>query len=174
MTSSYIAEMGIALALTAALAYIDSVISASLPAMGIPIAGVRLGLANIVILISVIRQGTASAGILSVMRSGFAAMTRGVTAGVMSLGGGTLSFIAAAILIKWGKCSVKFVCIISALCHIAGQMIVSCILMRSIRTLYYTPFLAAAAVITGILTGIVSDRILMILGKKLLRRNENE
>lgn len=159
ITSVYIAEMGILLALTAALSYIDSRISAAFP------MNIRLGIANIAILIALVKHGTGPAGLLAVLRSGFSALTRGATAGIMSLGGGIFSFIVTAMLIRT-KHSYRFTCMIAAICHILGQLAVSCVLTGSAAALLYAPVLIPAAVITGMLTGTISEQCIKRIGMK--------
>ncbi len=151
--SEYAAFMGIFTALTAVLSAADSMLSAS-----IPITGVRLGLANICIITVMMRCGAVSGGVLSLLRSGFVFASRGVTAGIMSLCGGILSY-AAALLLSRMHCSCKFFCAVSSICHICGQLVVACILTRSSHNLYYIPILIPAAIVTGLLTGTVSEMI---------------
>ena len=64
--AKYAAFMGIALALTAVLSFADSCISAAFP-----IPGIRLGLANIAIIAVMIRYGTVSGLLMTLLRSGF-------------------------------------------------------------------------------------------------------
>ena len=87
--AKYAAFMGIALALTAVLSFADSCISAAFP-----IPGIRLGLANIAIIAVMIRYGTVSGLLMTLLRSGFVFLTRGASAAVMSLSGGLLAFAA--------------------------------------------------------------------------------
>jgi len=148
--AKYAAFMGIALALTAVLSYADSLFSAALP-----VAGIRLGLANIVIITVMLRFGAASGLLMSVLRSGFVFITRGMTAAVMSASGGLLSFAASAILLLLLKRSCKFSCIIAALCHTLGQIVAACMLTGSIGTLYYAVLLAPVSIAAGYLTGTV-------------------
>lgn len=152
--AEYAAVMGISLALVVALSYIDTIISSA-----VPIPGVRFGLANIVILAVLSRYGIPSAAVLSLLRSGFAGLTRGFTAGMMSLGGGILSFAASVLLICVLGRSYRFSGIIAAVCHIIGQLAVSCILTGSLHTLLYAPVLIPAAVASGFLTGIAAEAV---------------
>ncbi|MCM1523769.1 MAG: Gx transporter family protein [Ruminococcus sp.] len=164
--SEYAAVMGVFLSLTAALSAVDSMISSALPAVGI-----RLGLANIPIIVILVKYGIPQAGALSVMRSFFVFLTRGASAGIMSFAGGLLSFVCAAVLIKACRRSYKFSCIMSAVCHIIGQLAVSCVYTGSVYTLYYAPVLIPASIAAGFLTGTVAEAVLKseknIFGKDL-------
>lgn len=148
--AEYAAFMGIALALTAALSLLDSLISSAFP-----VPGIRLGLANIAVIAILIKYGVPSGLFISLLRSGFVFLTRGATAALMSLGGGIAAFAASVILITFMKRSLKFSCVISALCHICGQLAASCILTKSIYTLAYAPLLVPVSFLTGYLTGTI-------------------
>ena len=139
--------MGIALALTAVLSFADSCISAAFP-----IPGIRLGLANIAIMI---RYGIVSGLLMTLLRSGFVFLTRGASAAVMSLSGGLLAFAAAAVLMIIMKRSCKFSCIIAAMCHTLGQLAAACVLTGSVYTLAYVVVLMPVSIFTGFLTGTV-------------------
>lgn len=146
----YASFMGISLALTAALSWLDTFISLSLP-----IPWVRLGLANVAIIAVLIKYGIPSGLVLSLLRSCFVFLTRGATAAIMSLCGGIAAFTAAVILIIVMKRSLKFSCVISALCHITGQLAASCLLTESVYTLAYAPLLYPFSMATGYLTGTI-------------------
>lgn len=152
--AEYAAFMGIALALTTVLSLLDSLISSAFPAPGI-----RLGLANIAVTAVLIKYGIPSGLVLSILRSGFVFLTRGATAALMSLGGGIAAFAASAILIIVMKRSLKFSCVISALCHICGQLAASCLLTKSVYTLAYAPLLVPVSFLTGYLTGTIMQCI---------------
>ena len=141
--------MGIALALTAVLSFADSCISAAFP-----IPGIRLGLANIAIIAVMMRYGTVSGLLMTLLRSGFVFLTRGASAAVMSLSGGLLAFAAAVLMIIM-KRSCKFSCIIAAMCHTLGQLAAACVITGSVYTLAYAAVLMPVSIFTGFLTGTV-------------------
>lgn len=148
--AKYAAFMGIALALTAVLSFADSCISAAFP-----IPGIRLGLANIAIIAVMMRYGTVSGLLMTLLRSGFVFITRGASAAVMSLSGGLLAFAAAAVLMIIMKRSCKFSCIIAAMCHTLGQLAAACVITGSVYTLAYAAVLMPVSIFTGFLTGTV-------------------
>lgn len=150
LSAHYIASMGILTALCAVLSLLDSIVSSS-----VNLIGVRIGLANIAIIICMLKFNVPSAAVLSLMRSGFVFLTRGMTAGVMSLSGGIASFIAAALLIKLAGNSMKFICIISAMLHTIGQIIAACFIISSFKTVYYVLILLPVSIVTGYFTGTI-------------------
>ena len=88
-----IALLGICAAIAMVLSYIESLIPLSFA-----VPGIKLGLANIAIIAVMIRYGTVSGLLMTLLRSGFVFLTRGASAAVMSLSGGLLAFAAAAVL----------------------------------------------------------------------------
>ncbi|MEG2672808.1 MAG: Gx transporter family protein, partial [Ruthenibacterium sp.] len=76
-----------------ALAMVLSFLEGSLvPLLGLP-PGVKLGLANVVVMYALFFLGKADAGMLVVLKSAFSFFTRGASAGALSLAGGVLSLL---------------------------------------------------------------------------------
>lgn len=145
----YTAVMGILFGLSAALTAFESIFSVFLP------VGMRIGLSNIAVLTTAVCINLPSALIITVLKALFAAVTRGFTAGAMSLSGGLLAFAAAALLLKYTKASYVFIGCICALCHTTGQLCTSMLFTGSVYTLYYAPLLLLTAVLSGAFTGTV-------------------
>ena len=82
----YTAVMGLLFAVSAALNMIESLFSAFLP------LGMRVGLANIVIMAAILCINLPSAALLVLLKSAFVLLARGATAGAMSLPLNSLSF----------------------------------------------------------------------------------
>lgn len=150
----YVAVMGVLLALCAALTSIESAVSAFLP------VGMRIGLANIVILTAAVCVGLPSALVLTVLKAAFVLLTRGITAGGMSLCGGVLAFAVTALLLSKTKAGYTVIGLLSALAHSAGQIALAAVMTGSVYTLYYAPLLALASAAAGIATGTVSGVII--------------
>lgn len=159
--AGYVATMGVLLALCAALTAIESAVSAFLP------VGMRIGLANIVIMTAAVCVGLPSAFVLTVLKAAFVLLTRGITAGGMSLCGGVLAFAVTALLLSKTKAGYTVIGLISALAHSAGQIALSSIMTGSVYTLYYAPLLmlvsAAAGIATGTVSGVIIPKAIKIL-----------
>ncbi|MGN1137716.1 MAG: Gx transporter family protein [Oscillospiraceae bacterium] len=153
------AFLGMAFALAAALSAAESILLTPL----IPLPGVRLGLANCVIILVMLTMGAGAGFSVCVMRSCFAALTRGAVAGIMSACGGILSFAAAVILLSVMKRSYIFSSVICSAVHVFAQVVCSAVLTGSVKTLYYLPVLMPAAVCTGICTGIIIRQLLPVI-----------
>lgn len=146
--------LGISLALCIALSWLDSLLSAAMP-----FPGLRLGLANTVICAVLMKYSVKEGFAMSLLRSGFVSLTRGVVSGIMSLCGGMAAFVVTALLISRKNLNVRTVSVLAAAAHIAGQLAAACVIMGTVRVLYYGIFLLPAAVVTGFCTGTILDRL---------------
>ncbi|MGN0603417.1 MAG: Gx transporter family protein [Oscillospiraceae bacterium] len=161
--ASYVAITGIMLALAAALTTLESLFSAFLP------AGVRIGLANIVVLCAAECINAPTALLITLLKSVFVLLTRGFTAGVMSLCGGLPAFAVTIFMLKKTSASYIGISVSGAVLHIFGQLFAACFFTGSIYTLYYAPLLLVTAVASGFFTGAVSGRISPLLKKRISR-----
>ncbi len=144
-----LAVMGLLLALTFALSAVETAVSAGLP------AGVRIGLANIVVMLALLSMGKKEALTIVVAKSVFILITKGATAFVLSLCGGVSSFIAVLLLIQSEKNSLILISVVGALVHNIAQLAAASLILKNINTLFYAPVLIIAGVIAGSATGTV-------------------
>jgi heptaprenyl diphosphate synthase len=146
------------LTLTALLAAVTIVLSAAESFLLPPLpAGVRLGLANVGVMVALLVAGGRSALVITRLKSLFVFITRGVTAGVMSLSGGLCAF--AALLLLYKNSSLIFTGAIAAVCHVMGQLSASALITGSVYVFAYAPLPLFAAVICGIITAIISYKV---------------
>lgn len=143
-------------------AIVIAILESFIPSIGIP--GIKLGLANIVILLTIYELGVMEAAFINILRVLIVAVVRGTLLSMgffMSLTGAFLSFaimVLFALTIK--KFSVIGVSVIGAIFHVVGQIIVAMIYLDSAYILFYLPIIALSAIITGILVGIVTQAII--------------
>ncbi len=157
------AYLGIMLALALICSYVEALIPIPL---GIP--GIKLGLANIVIVFALYSMGIKEALLLSVMRvtiSGF--MFGNVVAIAYSLTGGLLSLLVMYLLKKTEKLSCISISIAGGIFHNIGQLIIAAVLVDNYYVLYYVPVLMIAGFITGACIGIVAQEVLIRIGKQI-------
>ena len=153
-----IALLGVLLAATIVIAILESFI----PSFFIP--GIKLGFANIVILVTLYELGIWEAVFINVIRVLVVSLVRGTFLSMgffMSLSGAFLSLgimILFYLIIK--KFSIIGVSVIGALFHVFGQIIIAMIYMSSAYVIYYLPIIAFAAVIAGTLVGIIAKAII--------------
>lgn len=142
-----------------ALAFILSYVERLIPfQFGVP--GIKLGLANIVVLIGLYTLGTKSAFSLSVIR----VLLTGFTFGNMymmwySLAGAMLSFICMALLKRCKGFSIVGVSVAGGVAHNVGQIAVAMLVLGK-SIMYYLAVLLVAGVVTGTLIGIIGASIL--------------
>lgn len=140
--------------LLAALALTFSMLEGMLPPLpGMP-PGAKLGLSNVVMMYAAGTLGLPWAIAIAVIKGGFALLTRGAVAGMMSLAGGLLSTVCAWALLKKTGAGLAVVGICGALAHNAGQLLIA-FGMLGPAVAAYAPVLGAASVAAGLLTGTV-------------------
>ena len=145
----YTAVMGLLFACTAALNWMESIVSAALP------AGMRIGLGNIVIMAVIPAINLPSAALLVLLKAAFVFLTRGFTAGLLSLTGGFLAFLVTAVLFRRTNTSYILISTLGSLSHSAGQLLTSRLLLGTDAIFAYVPILFAGSAAAGICTGIV-------------------
>lgn len=145
------AYMGMLVALAFIFSYIESLIPIS---VGIP--GIKIGLANMVIIVTLYTMGAVPAVTLSLVRIVLTAFTFGNLAMMMySLGGGMLSLLVMIIARKTKLFSVTGVSVLGAVFHNVGQIIVAALVVENSSLFYYLPVLLVSGVVFGILIGMV-------------------
>lgn len=155
-----VALFGMMVALAFTFSYLESLIPIN---FGIP--GVKLGLANLVVVVALYTMKPGEALAIAVLRVLLAGMTFGnVYSLAYSLCGGLLSF-AVMYLAKKTKLSMIGVSMLGGISHNVGQIIVASIIMKNIRIAYYLPVLLIAGLLTGLLLGIVSRLIVSRVDK---------
>lgn len=146
-----------------ALAMIFSYVEAILPInFGVP--GMKLGLANLVIVTGLYYLNEKDVLIISLTRI----LLMGLLFGngmslIYSLTGGMLSYLIMILMKKKTNLSVLVISIGGGITHNIGQLIAASLVVSNFHIFYYFPALLIAGTITGLLIGIVSERILKIL-----------
>ena len=151
-----VAYFGVFTALALIFSYIETLVPIS---FGIP--GVKLGLANLIIVIALYKIPLREVYVLSIVR----VLLSGVLFGnyfsiAYSLAGGLLSLTVMALLKKSGGFSVIGISIAGGVCHNIGQLVVAMIVVDTFAMSYYMPVLLVAGLITGFLIGVVADQVL--------------
>lgn len=152
MKTKSIARFSLLCAMALALGYLERFIPV---VPGIP--GVKLGLANTVLLYAVYLMGAKSALLLMLAKvalSGF--LFAGLSGMLYSLAGGLLSLCVMLPLSRLKDVGIIGVSVGGAVFHNIGQLAVACAAVESRAVLVYLPVLMISAVITGTLTGIAA------------------
>lgn len=153
------AQLGMLLALALLCSYIESLIPFN---FGVP--GIKLGLTNIVVILTMYLMGLKEAFLVSVARIILSGLLFGnLFAVVYSLAGGILSFLVMAFLKNVLKLNILTVSAAGGVFHNLGQLLVAALVIENMNLLYYMSVLFFAGVVTGILIGIVSREIVVRL-----------
>lgn len=146
-------------AILVALAMICSYVEALIPFhFGIP--GIKLGLANLVVVIALYLLKPSQAFGISVARIVLVAFLFGSLSSLLySLAGGMLSFIVMLLLRKIRGFSVIGISIAGGVSHNVGQLLVAALVVENMSIFYYMPVLLIAGLITGMLIGIVAAKV---------------
>lgn len=150
------AYLGVFAALAMIFGYLESFIP--LP-IGIP--GIKLGLANLLVVVAMYKLGAKEAFVISVVRivlSGF--LFGNLFAILYSLAGGILSFVVMSILKKRGSFSVFGVSMAGGVFHNIGQIVVAMYIVETFSVAYYIPVLMIAGILTGLVIGIAANEIM--------------
>lgn len=148
------------------LAYVESL----LPSV-IPLPGFKLGLPNLAVMASFFIS-PAHAAAVSVGRIVLSALLFGNPVSLaMSASGGILSFAVLFSISRSRRCAFSWigVSVMSAAAHNAGQLAAAAIITGSAAVISYAVPLAAAAVICGLLTGVIMNRAAPMLTRSLGR-----
>lgn len=153
-------------ALLSAVALVLSIFENSLPPLPFVLPGMKLGLSNLAVMLSLeVCSLPCSVGI-AVIKGMFALFTRGVSAFLMSTAGGLLATLGMYTLIRGKK--MKFGCcgigIFGAFLHNCGQLLAAYIIVSDAVFVYF-PVLSMASLVTGSLTGLVYYTVLPYLMK---------
>lgn len=154
------------MALLTAIALIIFTVESQIPPL-VPVAGVKLGLANIITLFSLFILSRRDTFCILIMRIvlGSIFSGRGVSF-IYSLCGGILCFSVLALLKRFiNKNSVWCMGVIGAVCHNAGQLTAAIIITKTPELLVYSPILLASAIITGLFTGFCTQFLLNSFNK---------
>ena len=139
--------------LLVALAFIFSYIETLLPVMGVP--GIKLGLANLVVLVTLYLLRPRDALAISVLRIVLVGFTFGNPASMLySLAGGLVSFTLMFLCRRTDKFSVIGVSVIGGVAHNLAQLAVAAAVTRTLSIAWYLPMLLLSGLLTGALIGI--------------------
>ena len=142
------------LAMCVALAMILSYVESMIPSPGIP--GVKLGLANIVVIFALYKLGWAEAAGISLPRVFLVSLLFGHAASLMYSAAGAVLSLAGMILLKRiDRLSCVAVSVIGGVLHNLGQILMAWLLMGP-NVIYYLPVLILSGTVAGVAIGVVS------------------
>lgn len=129
--------------------------------------GIRIGLANIIALITIEMFGIKEMLVVNVMRVFIGNLIRGLIFGStfwIALGGVVLSSIALIITHKL-KSSLIFSSVVCSVMHSLGQVLVVIMFYNQPRMIAIMPYLLLGSIPMGVITGIVPKNALRLMKK---------
>ncbi len=143
------------IAMMLAMAIVLNIIEGFIP-MFIP--GVKLGLANCIILIMLYQMKWYEALLVMILRILLVGLFRGnifTLTWLMSLSGGVCSFIVMLIFSKINFFSPIGTSVLGSISHCFGQIVVAMLMLSASSFIYYLPFIALLSVLTGVINGMI-------------------
>lgn len=154
-----LAFIGVMAALCVALSALEGL----LPPL--PVPGARLGLANVAVTAAMWFTGPVGGLAVGACKVLFVLLSRGATASFMAAGGTLAAVGITALLlplVRREKLTFVGVCVSAAACHTAGQLCVAAVLL-STAVFSYAPLLLIIGAVSGVLTGLVLNGIIVRL-----------
>lgn len=155
MKTKKLVQSALLVAAALALSYTERLIPLNLV---VPLPGVKLGLANIVTMLALYALGVGQGFAILVLRCVLGSVFGGGISGLaMSLTGGVLAYGVMALARKYPALSIYGVSILGAAAHNLGQVLAAAVMMGSIYTIWYLPFLLLTGLVMGVITGTISS-----------------
>lgn len=152
-----IATVGMLTALAMVMGFIETLIPINL---GIP--GMKLGLANLIVIIALYLFDIKTAIVVSFLRIVLIAMTFGnVSMMIYSVCGASLSLLCMVIASRFNGFSTIGVSVIGGIMHNVGQIICAAFVVRTDGVFTYLPVLLIAGVVSGMLIGIAAGLVIV-------------
>lgn len=125
---------------------------------GVP--GMKLGLANLAVVIVLYYYGWKDALAVNVLRIVLSGLLFGNLFSILfSLGGTCISFVSMMLMKKLGL-TLYGVSMAGGVFHNVGQLLIAAFLVQTVEIGYYAPFLLAAGLATGFLIGVLAKEML--------------
>ena len=158
--SGKIAYGAMLVALAMIFSYVESLIPISI---GIP--GIKLGVANLVTVLGIFFLEPCEVLTVVIMRIFLVGFMFGNGVSIIySLAAGLISLAVMLIIKKTDKFSMVSVSVTGGISHNIGQLLAAAIVRKSTAVVYYLPPLLVAGTVTGLLIGIVAQKVFPAVG----------
>ena len=154
------------IAILTSIGIVISVIESYFTFIGDIIPGLKLGLANIVILFTLYQYDFKTAFMVSIIRVFICALIRtgfGFNF-FFSLTGAVFSIVMMG-LFKKTRLSIVGVSVIGSVFHSIGQVLVGVFLLSNYNVMYYLPYLLLFSIPTGVVIGIIAKKMISSVSK---------
>lgn len=159
--SRKVAFYGILSSLAILMGYVEYIIPSP-----VPIPGIKLGLANVIVIIAMYFVGNKAAMSVSAIRVVISSLLFGGFSGFLySISGAIASFIVMSLIKKIKYSGIIGVSILGGVFHNIAQIAVAALVLQTSGLVYYIPVLLVSGVITGIIIGLIAKYCLMYIKK---------
>ena len=146
-----------------------SILESFIPLFNGYIPGLKLGLANIIVLIVLYKYDTSDVFFVSILRVIVVGLMR---TGLFSVNFffslfGALFSASSMIIFKKTRLSMIGVSVIGSICHSVGQILAAILFLKNNNMIYYLPWLLLFTIPTGVFVGFVSKKMLAELEDKI-------
>lgn len=149
------AYLGLFAAVAMLLGYVESLIP-----VFVTVPGMKLGLANLAVVLALYLYGGREAAAVSVVRIVLNAFLFGSLFSLaFSAAGGLISLAVMILLKRTGRFSIVGVSIAGGVFHNVGQLFVASFVVSNFRIFYYLTVLLVAGVVTGALIGVLAGEM---------------
>ena len=163
MKTKDVAVIGVLAAFGAILSYIEAILSFT---TGIP--GVKIGLANIAVVVALYMYGSKNAFMINIVRIIVVGLLFGnAFSMVFSAAGAIISFVVMVLFKKTNRFSILGVSTVGGVAHNIGQIMIAALVVDSYSVIYYMPALFIAGIITGVIIGFVSKMLIKYIPRKI-------
>lgn len=163
----YISEIGLLSAFAIILSYVETLIP-------IPIAvpGVKLGLANFLVLLCLYIYGIKEAIIVNLIRIFVIGCMFGNLFSILfSIAGAGISLMVMVMVKKTNLFSMTGVSVAGGVSHNMAQILIAAWLVNSTQIVFYLPVLVVCGIVTGAVIGILAGVIVKHIPGKQINRN---
>ncbi len=153
------AVLGMLAAAALLLSYVESILPLT-PG----IAGIKLGLPNLLVVLCLYLYGWKEALGMNLVRVLLSSFLFGNLYGLLySLCGALLSFAAMGLSKRFGRFSMVGVSVWGGVAHNVGQLLAAIFVVQTPQVAYYLPWLAAAGCLAGVFNGVCARSVLIHL-----------
>jgi len=147
-----------------------SIVESSISTFFFAFPGIKLGLANIAIMVVVFTLGRKEGFIVAILRillvgliySGLFSPTFWI-----SLSGGMLALLTILVFAK-SKLSIMTISVLGSLMHMVGQILGAIVVVQTTSLLYYLPYMIIISVPTGLITGYLAKKLISDFSEKIM------
>ncbi len=144
-----------------AMSVVIGILESLITPVGDILPGLKLGLANVIIVFALYKYNFSKALMISIIRVFIVALLRSGFGFnfFFSLGGAMLSIIVMA-LAKKTHLSLIGVSILGSISHSIGQVLIGMLILKNSNIIYYLPYLTLFSIPTGIIIGVIAKKLI--------------